>query len=833
MAEEEVKVKVVAESAGFTGKMQAAAGAVDDFGAAAARAEKQASGFSAKLGAMAQGMLQGVGQQLTMYAQQGLAAVGSFVAGSVASASNLIETQGKINIVMGSSAKAITEWSQTSVKALTMTRTEALNAAASFGIFGKSAGLSGPALSNFSTNLVQLAADLASFHNTSIEQATTALSAALRGESEPIRAYGVLLDDASLRQKAFALGITDTVNNVLTPQQRVLAANVLIMEQTRDAQGDLARTGGNLAGQQRMLTANMGELSTVIGMAFLPAMTEAVTATNLLATEGMPQIKSWADQIGASIGKTVGDVATLAEAINRLANTELPTWLTGGGVDVGGAAGAVTSGALNAMTGGIWPLIGAGYDLVTQKAEEYNNTANDVAGTSERMVSTAQAQAQAMVSLGSATGGAVQPLSALQLAAWSATLGLNELTLAARIASSAMDAMAGRMAGNRAAIEGMFLGATDILGAAGAAAAAAAADVAFLDYHASLVKQYGGDSIRIKAEEKVWIDNQNKSLTDQRDAINANNRAATAYATEGLNAIKKKYEDIKSKASSVLSESLNTGVSMNPGPAKDAINENAKRLMAIANEGLQDQSWLEEFKAEVPDIYKAIVESGDPQGAARTFAEQFQMGMVPQLLDRDQAKQRIKDLMLGEAKMSQLAEELATEISQETGTSLSDALGAANKALGVDKTSGLGSALPDALAGSVTPESMVGVGTAIATGTSSAIAVSGLGLQSAASITSSFNAPAAVVALQDAGAAAFRTWWDGWKTEAGKTTPPIPDSGASGASGAGGVGTAGTLGGKPIAQVGNVYVTGVSGTPGTVGAAVGYGVLGALRKKGL
>jgi hypothetical protein len=47
-----------------------------------------------------------------------------------------------------------------------------------------------------------------------------------------LRQYGVLLDDASLRQAALELGIISTTKNALTPQQKVLAAQALIYKQT-------------------------------------------------------------------------------------------------------------------------------------------------------------------------------------------------------------------------------------------------------------------------------------------------------------------------------------------------------------------------------------------------------------------------------------------------------------------------------------------------------------------------------------------------------------------------------------------------------------------------
>ena len=108
-----------------------------------------------------------------------------------------------------------------------------MNAAATFGIFGKSAGLAGEELTSFSTEFVTLASDLASFNNTSVDQAITALGAALRGESEPIRAFGVLLNDATLKAKAMEMGIYSG-SGTLTAQQKVLAAHKVILEQTTD-----------------------------------------------------------------------------------------------------------------------------------------------------------------------------------------------------------------------------------------------------------------------------------------------------------------------------------------------------------------------------------------------------------------------------------------------------------------------------------------------------------------------------------------------------------------------------------------------------------------------
>jgi hypothetical protein len=100
------------------------------------------------------------------------------------------------------------------------------------------------------------------------------LAQRLRGEAEPLRRFGVLLDDASLRAAALELGIVSTTKNALTPQQKVLAAQALIYKQTGDAQGDFLRTSDGLANSQRILTAQIENVKTSIGTALLPVATE-------------------------------------------------------------------------------------------------------------------------------------------------------------------------------------------------------------------------------------------------------------------------------------------------------------------------------------------------------------------------------------------------------------------------------------------------------------------------------------------------------------------------------------------------------------------------------
>lgn len=228
------------------------------------------------------GLIAGLkGPMLALGGTLAAAGIGTFLKGAIGAASDLNETGTKIEAIFGQKAsQALQKYAADSARSLGQSKQAALDAAATFGVFGKSAGLTGTDLVGFSTKLTTLATDMASFGNTSPEEAVTALSAALRGEAEPIRKYGVLLDAMSIKNEAVRLGIIKSTKEALTPQARVLAVQSLIMKQTTDQQGDFARTSGGLANQQRILAAQFTNLKTKIGSAFLPIAVKVVSLLN-------------------------------------------------------------------------------------------------------------------------------------------------------------------------------------------------------------------------------------------------------------------------------------------------------------------------------------------------------------------------------------------------------------------------------------------------------------------------------------------------------------------------------------------------------------------------
>jgi hypothetical protein len=247
---------------------------------------------------------------------------------AVKSASDLSEEISKANVIFGKSSKAIETFAENASSALGLSKKEALSAASTFATLGKAAGLTGNDLVKFSQKSVTLASDLGSFYNTNADEAITAIGAALRGESEPIRRFGVLLNDATLKAKAMEMGLYDG-KGALDIQAKSLAAYEVILDQTTDAQGDFARTSEGIAAQQKILKATLENTKAELGTNLLPVMTKvtraAVDMVNAFGgkdqnglTERARELKGNGDRTGAS--SLGGALRALADSFVKLFN---------------------------------------------------------------------------------------------------------------------------------------------------------------------------------------------------------------------------------------------------------------------------------------------------------------------------------------------------------------------------------------------------------------------------------------------------------------------------------------------------------------------------------
>lgn len=274
-----------------------------------ASASRTAKSSAADIGKSFQAVgdkLTGWGQKLSLGVTAPLAAIG---VASAKAASDAGELQSAFDATFGDMSKAMNEWAESTGNALGRSTQEMQQGANAFGLYFNQAARTREEAAKMSQTFTVLAQDLASFHNTSVDEALLALRSGLSGETEPLRRYGVFLNEAAIQAKALEMGLTP-VNGKLTDQQKIMARSAIIMDATKTAQGDVLRTSSSTANQLRSLNAAWEEMTVAIGNALLPVLTPVVGFLADLANKFT--------QLDPTIQKVVIGVAAAAAAIGPL-----------------------------------------------------------------------------------------------------------------------------------------------------------------------------------------------------------------------------------------------------------------------------------------------------------------------------------------------------------------------------------------------------------------------------------------------------------------------------------------------------------------------------------
>jgi hypothetical protein len=218
-------------------------------------------------------------KQFAVAGTAAFAAAGAGAYKAIQAASDLAESQSKVGVVFGDSAKQVEDFAQTSATSLGITKQAALEATGTYGNLFQAFGVGQGEAATMSTTLVGLAADLASFNNTTVDDAILALRSGLSGETEPLKKYGIAINDVRLKEEARNMGLYKGTG-ALSVTAKTQAAYALILKDSTLAQGDFERTSGGLANQQRILKAQLSDVGAQIGTVMIPAFLGAVSFIN-------------------------------------------------------------------------------------------------------------------------------------------------------------------------------------------------------------------------------------------------------------------------------------------------------------------------------------------------------------------------------------------------------------------------------------------------------------------------------------------------------------------------------------------------------------------------
>ncbi|WP_455407365.1 hypothetical protein [Rhodopseudomonas parapalustris] len=196
-------------------------------------------------------------------------------AASTKMGSDLIESTNKVEVAFKENAKVIEDWSKTTLDKYGIASGTALDMAATYGDMATSMGLTTKSAAEMGQQIVGRAADLSSFKNISIDVAKTALNGIFTGETESLKTLGVVMTQANLQQYAYSQGIKTKIQDMSQAEQVQLRYNY-VMEATKNAEGDFARTADGAANSTRNASESIKEASSSLGVLLAPIVAKAM-----------------------------------------------------------------------------------------------------------------------------------------------------------------------------------------------------------------------------------------------------------------------------------------------------------------------------------------------------------------------------------------------------------------------------------------------------------------------------------------------------------------------------------------------------------------------------
>lgn len=332
--------------------------------------------------------LDSVGKNLTLGVTAPLVAAGT---ASFKMASDMEEAINKVDVSFGDAAETVHAFSNETLTTYGIAKSTALDMAGYFGDMATSMGFSQEQAAEMSKQLVGLAGDLASFKNISLSEAQTALAAIFTGETESLKQLGIVMTETNLDAYAMAKGLETSTQSMDQAQKTALRMQY-VLDNTKNAQGDFARTSDSSANQLRILTESLKELAAIAGQELIPIITPIIQKLNSIIQsigqldEGTKEIITKVAVFAASFGpllsvsgKMTGVVTTLITAYKSLKTAQAAA--TAGQTALNAAMSANPAGAIAAAIGVLISILGSlaiTSALTSESVESLSDAVDDV-----------------------------------------------------------------------------------------------------------------------------------------------------------------------------------------------------------------------------------------------------------------------------------------------------------------------------------------------------------------------------------------------------------------------------------------------------------------------
>ena len=238
----------------------------------------------------------------------GIKEIGKLGMSCIDAASEIKELDNVLEQVFERGSNEVVKWADSISTNVGRASFELQQQAAIFGAVFKGAGIKTDDLHDMSLALSELAADFSSFYDNDMSEVFTALKSGLTGETEPLKRYGIIINETTMAEYALAEGIKTKWREMSEAQKQIVRYNFL-MDKTKFIQGDAERTIDSYANQVKVLEAYWDSISRTLGQKFIPAGENTLHVINSL----MGAIDGWLNKptAGGYIGEFLGEASEI------------------------------------------------------------------------------------------------------------------------------------------------------------------------------------------------------------------------------------------------------------------------------------------------------------------------------------------------------------------------------------------------------------------------------------------------------------------------------------------------------------------------------------------
>ena len=248
---------------------------------------------------------------------------------SVDAASDLAEAQNVVDTAFGAMSWKMEQFAATALETYGISELTAKNMGSTYMAMAKGMGVATDAASDMAVTLTGRLSDIMSFYNKTQSEVDTIGRALITGETEPLKAIGVVMTQTNLSAYAMAQGFAKTYDEMSSNEQ-LLVRYKYFLEQTSLAQGDFAKTSEGWANQTRLLSERINEFMTNLGSIIMNVLTpalqfanEAVTFLNDLFFGGKTEEETTAAKNAEAVTDEITAVGTAADKSKKKLNNLL------------------------------------------------------------------------------------------------------------------------------------------------------------------------------------------------------------------------------------------------------------------------------------------------------------------------------------------------------------------------------------------------------------------------------------------------------------------------------------------------------------------------------